>query len=45
MKYRNKVTGAVIETACVIKGDKWEAVKEQKTKATTNKGTTKKCGK
>lgn len=45
MKYRNTVTGAVVETACVIKGGKWEVVKDQKTKATTNKGTAKKSGK
>ena len=29
MKYVNKKTGAVIETACVISGDNWQVVNNQ----------------
>ena len=29
MKYVNTKTGAVIETACVIKGEYWEPIKSQ----------------
>lgn len=29
MKYRNKKTQAVIETACVIHGDNWEKLENQ----------------
>ena len=47
MKYKNRKTGAVVETACVIKGNYWEIVEEQPKKAmkkTAIKGTKKKCG-
>lgn len=29
MKYRNKITGIVIEVPCVISGAMWEPVEEQ----------------
>lgn len=29
MKYRNKKTQAVIETACIISGGDWELVEDQ----------------
>lgn len=47
MKYINIKTGAVIETACVIKGDDWKVVEEQPretTKKTGIRGTKKKSG-
>lgn len=47
MKYRNQKTGAVVETACVIKGSHWEIVEEQPKetmKKTVTKGTRKKSG-
>lgn len=46
MKYVNTKTGAVIETACVLKGGNWKIVEEQPKEAikkTVNKGTKKKC--
>ena len=47
MKYVNIVTGAVVETACVIKGGKWKVLEEQHkeaTKRTITRGTKKKSG-
>ena len=47
MKYRNTKTQAVIETACVVSGENWVAVKEQpakETKPNAKKTTRKKSG-
>ena len=47
MKYVNMKTGAVIETACVVKGDNWKIVEKQPKetiKKTVVKGTKKKSG-
>ena len=47
MKYINEKTGAVIETACVVKGSHWKIVEEQPkqtTKKAVTKGTKKKSG-
>ena len=37
MKYRNTKTQAVIETACVIRGDNWVKVEEQPSTKTKKK--------
>lgn len=37
MKYINKITQVVIDTACVIKSDKWELLKETKKSKTSEK--------
>lgn len=45
MKYINTKTGAVIETACVLKGGNWKIAEEQPketNKKTVTKGTKKK---
>ncbi|MCF2555755.1 hypothetical protein [Faecalicatena contorta] len=46
MKYLNKKTQAVIETACVISGGDWVAIESQPKKATEKpkKKTNKKSG-
>lgn len=47
MKYVNTVTGAVVETACVIRGGNWIVVDEQPketTKKQPQKATKKKSG-
>lgn len=37
MKYRNKITGAEIDTECVVSGGDWEAVSEAPTQDDTEK--------
>ena len=45
MKYINKKTQVVIETACVICGNNWELLKEpKKTKKSSEKKATKRKG-
>lgn len=47
MKYMNKKTRAVIETACVVSGGDWVKVEEQpksEAKTTVKKATRKKSG-
>ena len=44
MKYINKRTQAVVETACVISGGDWVAVKEQPKEKKATRKTTKKSG-
>lgn len=44
MKYINKKTRAVIETACVVSGGNWVLAEEQPKKKATRKTTKKKSG-